>query len=307
MLRRLLLLLTTAGLAVAALASPAAAATTVGYAGPGAGWDAIYDPTGASTPTAQAANYRFTVNGTELRTYCADRALALHSGASFTATPATAAWAPRAAHLAAHHAEIGTPAPDANDEAAATQIAIWTLTNGDTISAGTVPDAGIRARATELAASTATMPVPTAITPTLTVTVSPEGTATATVAGLDELAGLTVHFTAPAGTLDATTDAGGVATAALGATSGTVEASVTATVGAGVLLVPGDGSQPQLTAEPFTVTATGSAAAPAVTTTVPAPPTAQLPYTGTGTSPWLWVTGASLLGLAVLVARRRTA
>jgi LPXTG-motif cell wall-anchored protein len=307
-----LLLITTAGMLAAALASPAAAATTVTYAGAGSGWNDIFDPTGSGTPSIQAANYRFTLAGTEVRTYCADRALALNSGASFTVAPATAGWAARATHLAAHHAEIGTPVADANDEAAATQIAIWTLTNGDAITAGTVPDAGIRARATELAAATTTQAVPGAVDPSLELSIggtAGSATATATLAGLDDLAGHSVSFQTSAGTLTATTDGAGVASVALGAAAGTVTASVSATIGAGVLLVPADGSQPQITADPFTATATATAEipAPVPTTTVAPAPTNQLPYTGSSTSPWLWVTGAALLGLAgVAVSRRRS-
>lgn len=310
-LKRTLPFLAALGLVVAPLltAAPAGAAATVTAVGVGAGWPATFDPTGTSTPTEEAGNYRFSVNGTELSVYCTDYTLPLNPAAAFSVTVNGAAWAGRAANIAAYHASLGTPAVDANDEAAAVQVAIWALTNSITIDALHVPNANVLTRALELAAITATVVVPTALDPVLTVTAVRNGDhvlVSATLSGTDTPAGEPVTITSGSTTVMVTTDAAGLATADLTGVTGSVGAAWNGTVGPGVILTPDDGSQPVITAEAYAVSAYATVEIPAAVTATTAAP-GQLPYTGSGTSPWLYLTGAALLGIAVtFVARRST-
>ena len=301
---RKLLFFTVAGvLGVSIFPSLASASPTATYSSFGAGWTNIFDSTGAGTPTIQAANYNFTIDGQNVVGYCTDLTKALNTAATYTLTAPTASWAAQAAYIAANHLTIGTPASDSNDEAAATQIAIWTLTNAAPLSPGTTPDATILARATELSTAVFVPPgIPVLVNPDLSITAVTDATgttATATISGAG-LSGQAITFTLGSSVVAAVTDAAGVASAHLDG-FGAVNATTTFVIAPGAMLIAAPTDQPVIIAQSFNVVRSAGVVSAAETPpaiTVTPTSAAELPYTGSSTATWMPIMGI----LSVIVA-----
>jgi TQXA domain-containing protein/LPXTG-motif cell wall-anchored protein len=312
--------------------SPASADTsTVAFVGSGPGWADIYNG------TVSTRSYNFTVNGTATEAFCIEMNKAFNPTASYgVANPAsvTVPGVGNAAWLAVNHATTGTAAADPADEASATQLAIWTFTDGITVDATTVPAAPIRVRALELAAAAATQTLPLVASDTTvavtgvisgpnvvwTVTTSADGTPLAGQSVTLDVDGTPQSLTTgPSGSVDATT----LAPAAT--VTSTATATWAVTTGPGAVLTPNTADQLLVTGTPSTATRSATSqvttAAPVTTTTV-APPTtvtptvpvtqppatsaaAELPHTGDTFGLDQLLVGAFLLAASTVFFLRR--
>lgn len=315
--------------------APAASAepVPVSYVKLGAGFNDVFED-------QDAGSYVFTVDGKEVLAYCADVTKAFNGDANFSVVPSDAASLTgigEAGWIVANAESVPTPAADADTEAAAIQVAVWAYTNGITIDDTTVPYEPVRTRAQALVAAAAGKSVdasPTSFSLTMAGTVDGDVarfTAKLTTDAGDPIAGEYIEFSATdaEGTTvmqDVETGADGVATwevpaAEFGGAPVDGKARWAGQVAAGSVIVPDDGSQPLVLAEPVEVVRHASTTAD----TTPAPPAAdgdpatgdpevtaapveQLPYTGGSLGvPHLVVALVALAAAGFVVVRMRRA
>lgn len=326
-----------AGAAVFAVtAGPALAATstTASFTSAAAGRPDVVDLAGGGAPSAPAGSYNFSIESQTITAFCIEAADSLPDpadGVSYTVSIPSATAAGEIAAIAAGHGSIGTALGDANDEAAAAQLAIWTFSDALVLDAAHVPDSALRARAQEIVDGVSAATLPSFTGGDVAVTGTGDGTnatATATVTDQDgnPLADQDVVFTPAVGDPQTvTTGADGTASATFPATDTlNVAVSWTGSVAAGAVLTPADGSQLLVTAQSYTVTRTAETdittdgtvtTDPTVTdptVTDPSVPTTDtdggtLAHTGSGLG---WViallTSAGIVAAVFAVRRSRT-
>jgi TQXA domain-containing protein len=335
--RRAIRLAATAALAAAAFASVASPAIAAGseirFSAHGDGYDGMYT---ATDPARSAGFDIVTVGSTEVGVYCLEMNRPMDTEGTFSFAPLTdsaSANQRTAAWLAVNHASVGTPAADPNDEAAATQLAIWHYTDGIAVEIATTPRQSVVDRANELISAAAGQslvsgPVGAVISTEAAETAPGEAVVQIVVSDTTgaPYAGQNVTVTVDGGAAQSvTTGADGRATATVAAAPGaTVTAAWLGLAPAGSLLVPDTaGKQLVVTDTDAPVAAVASAtvtAAPApgpgpdpAPTPPPATPVAggELPYTGSWLGPDQLVLGLVLLtaagGIAVTMWRRRLA
>lgn len=271
----------------------------------GDGWSDIYTGPEAGARAGAGTEY-FTIEGTaDVEAYCVDATTLLNEsdGAKYQlkgVADETVTNARRAAYIAINHETLGSPLADKSDEAAATQFAIWKLTNNIDL---TKLVADLQARANEILAAAGTEAVPAA--PALhTLTIASASTeehvvATATLLGdgaasPDEEVVFTSDLNGDGDTSDdgetvtATTGAEGKAIAEFPLPAPGDTRNVTATwngvIPAGSLLQPVDpaiaGPQWQIIARDVPTTRTASTSQTVEAPPLTVPPTTAVPPAG---------------------------
>ncbi len=261
-----------------------AKATFTGY---GPGYSDVY-------LDEDAGSYLFSIEGANVTAYCVQMTKPFDSTGDYYTSPLGSEGIPgdgRAAWLATSHSSVGTPLADTASEHAATQVAIWTFTDGATINETNVESPSIRERATELAAAGAGHSIgarPASFNLDVTGSIvgdQAEFVATAATDSGTPLPGTSVTFDFPGTELDTTLTTGGDGTATVSvdapAPGESLDVSVSASfkVSAGTLLVPESGKQILVTGSSVNVNrsdatsvesaATSTTLPPATTTTVP--------------------------------------
>jgi TQXA domain-containing protein len=329
----------TTALALGALLMSAGPASAEGagirFVAHGDGYDGMYT---ATTPARSAGFDILQVGDTEVGVYCLQMNTPMDLEGTFTYAPLTGADTPArraAAWLAVNHATVGTPAADPNDEAAATQLAVWHYTDGIAIELATTPRQTVVDRGNELIAAAAGKSLtsgPVGASLTVTAVETAAGQAAVEVVVNDTTgapyAGQTVSISAPGSApTTAVSDASGRATATVPAPAGaTVTVSWSGVAPAGSLLVPDTAGKQIVVADtPAPVSAQATAVVAAAPTPPPAPepgpgpaptpapaaptaPPAQLPYTGSWLGPDQLIVGLVLLttaGAVVITMHRR--
>lgn len=329
--------LAAAATAVVALAVPFAApagaaeaggATTANPVRTGAGYDGVFNGHAATQEV-------MVIEGNEVIVFCIEENVPYDRTAStaYTASGWSASGVSglgSASDIAVRSASIGTPLADANLEAVAVQLAVWTYTSG--IDHTTVPNAAVVDRVNELRAAAGTRGEQ-ANSFVLTADAARDGdNAVVTVAVRDAAgaphAGENVTVTvAGAAPSVATTAPDGTAavTVPVAAEGSTITVAWSGTLPAGTVLVPAGATQKVVTAAPVPLTrnvslTVGAAPVDDVTPTTeppaddtpppaappaPAPPQ-ELPFTGTETTLGLLAVAAAAVGGAIYY-RRRTA
>jgi LPXTG-motif cell wall-anchored protein len=121
------------------------------YAGLGFGLtDVIPD---SNNVLQTAGEIKLSIEGQTVNVFCIQMGVPLNTDATYTATSWEASSVPnlpQALDIALRHDEIGTPLASPEQEAAATQVAMWTQTSGADVNS--VPNTGMRARINELVA-----------------------------------------------------------------------------------------------------------------------------------------------------------
>lgn len=227
----------------------------------GRGWGQMYDPAASSDFQAQAGSFVVDLAGTPVEVLCTDVNVPIDFSATYTTSPLSGPGAGRAVFLLGEHERIGTPATDPQDEIAALQIAVWNALQGAPINTDSVADATVLARATEIAAATGEVSVPTSINPELTLEVVDTDagpTARVRLSGMDNLANRSVRIRSGDSQVRPSVNADGVAEVLL-TEPGEVEAVMTVAMPLGLGLVNVDGSQPLVTMNPVTVVLTATA------------------------------------------------
>lgn len=278
------------------LSAPALADGSAGqHLGIGSGYNNVF--TDSEGTQHGAGSIRFEFEGTEVVGYCVELGESIDTNGTYTSRPMDGSGisnAGQAAWLAINHETVGTPLADMGSENAATQVAIWALTDGAIIDGTSVTSPSIRARAAELVAAAAGNAVNNAPATFELVlagdTTQTEATFTATFtndAGVP-FEGETLTFTLPDGsTTTAVTDGSGKASVKVPAPAAdqTVEASVSwaGTLPAGVLIAPADDAdQMAVTATSADITRSAEASvtgvsAPVSTTVPQTPPSTDAP------------------------------
>lgn len=230
-----------------------------------------------------AARVNFQHAGGVVSGYCIDFGVDYNAGATFTSAPRSAVDRPNlgtAAWIATNAPSTGGPLGDADWEAAAVQLAIWSYTDGlDIASQNVMPDVKVRAQELADAASGAALNEgPSAYS--LTVAADRDGDEVTVTADLADagtpVSGAPITLNVAGTALDVSTNDTGTATATVDVDvdAGTATATFTGTLPAGTVLVASDGSQPFVTTTPATVTRQVSddfAAKPAPPTEEPTP------------------------------------
>jgi LPXTG-motif cell wall-anchored protein len=282
---------------IPALVAAVAVPVLVQFSAVQAATSVVYDTTNAGYSGMfqgeAAGNYRFVVEGSPVIAYCVDFNRSLNQAGSYSVVPAASAGVSNigaAAFIAANHMTLGTPLTDANFEAAATQVAIWTKTNGVVIDASTTPDVEVRTRAAEILAAAGSSSLPSGpadFSLTLSATADADSVSfVAVLTGSDvPQSGRNVSFTSGSGTVVVVTDAAGRASVDVPSAPG-VSTSMTATfagtIPAGAVVRTADSvDQPLVLSAPVNVSrsasASGQVVAAATTSTAPAAPTSTVP------------------------------
>lgn len=263
-----------------------AAEPTAKYAGSGHGYNDIYNG-------KAAGSHRFTIEGQTVTAFCIEVNKALNHGADFTLSNSRSVPG-QAAYLAINHASLGTALSDVNAEHAATQVAIWRFTDNITIDETTVPWEVVRNRALELVSLAQNHSRPaTDVNLTLEGTLTDDGTAAFAATftrGGSPIASAALQFTGAVETF-VETGSDGIAVATVDVAPGEtadVEVIGKVNIGPGAALVPSDGSQVLVVADPVVVTRTAAASVtapvPTTTTTEPEPTTTTEPPASTTTT-----------------------
>ena len=224
-----------------------------------------------------AMSYILTSDGSDVTTYCVQFATPLNEGASFAPTAwgsSSVSGLAKAADIAARHASIGTPYADARWEAAATQAAIWNVTNGvDPTATGNDEFA---ARVNQILAGATDASQPSwQLTITPVATVNPNATIRVTTTVTDNagpMAGSNVRVKVEDVVFTAVADGSGVAVVDVPAVYAGKTATVSASknVGPGVFLQASAG-QSLITASAASIVSSNTVALPATPAPSPTP------------------------------------
>lgn len=222
----------------------------------GAGYAVVWRDAGSERGAGEKI---FSVEGNEVHAYCIEFLAELNETASYSTkslSDTTVNGAASAAWLAVNHETVGTPHQLPDSEAAATQLAVWMITDSLKVNDATVGSPSIRARALELAAAAngkALDAGPSGFDLTVAAdTTVDEATFTATLKS-DKgaaLEGETVTFKVAGNDIEATTNASGAAQITVPAPKAGVEleaaASWAGVLPAGTVLAPENAADQEL-------------------------------------------------------------
>lgn len=323
--------------------APASGPLSGTYVSPGDGLGGvIVDANNVSWP---AWSNKLTVDGQEVTAYCIQFSADINKTDPYAAKTWAASGAQhldRVQAIVANHDDYGTPMEDEKWESAATQVAVWSMTDG--INPSAVPNATLRNRVNEILAASQSGAEP-ASTVSLTAAAAPKDSSksvvvanVATNAGPAANAKVDVTYGSVAAT--GVTGADGKVNIEIATPSAPTQAKVDVdvAVGSGVVVAPSNGqammvadpvnvhrsaavslgtpaSSPSPSSSPVATPTASPSTAPTAqeTPTVQETPTAttptSLPHTGSSVAPWMFVAALGVAGASAggfVLVRRRT-